>query len=256
MLNGEAAGASKSFGVFGETVPTTAGPGVRNPVMYGFTGREYDFESGLNYHRARMYNPGVGRWLSQDPIGLRGRDANFYRYVGNRSLLRTDPKGKIGTLPLALISGGVGALVSGASEYARSGDSQKALRAAAFGGASGFVAGLIPIGIGVRAYLGANALVGTAANFGSQLFVENRKLKEVSLSELAVSAILGAGGAATGEIVAWRSIRSSWTIGGPLTAEVTTAELRGIAAGAAVGYIGETAVQGTVEGTGGSDTIE
>lgn len=82
MLNGEAAGANRSFGIFGETTPTTAGPGVRNPVMYGFTGRECDFESGLNFYSARMYNANTGRWLSQDPIGAES-DSNYYRYAMN-----------------------------------------------------------------------------------------------------------------------------------------------------------------------------
>jgi RHS repeat-associated protein len=51
-------------------------------VLFGYTGREYDAETGLNYHRARYYDPNTGRWLSEDPIGT-ADDANLYRYVGN-----------------------------------------------------------------------------------------------------------------------------------------------------------------------------
>ena len=36
---------------------------------YRFTGRRYDEESGLYYYRARMYNPGIGRFMQTDPIG-------------------------------------------------------------------------------------------------------------------------------------------------------------------------------------------
>ncbi len=43
---------------------------VINPHTY--TGREYDAESGLYYYRARYYNPTIGRFLSEDPIGFEG----------------------------------------------------------------------------------------------------------------------------------------------------------------------------------------
>jgi uncharacterized protein RhaS with RHS repeats len=35
----------------------------------------------------------VGRWVSQDPLGFSGGDANLYRYVRNDSTNRTDPSG-------------------------------------------------------------------------------------------------------------------------------------------------------------------
>jgi len=46
-----------------------------NAVMntYGFTGREYDEETGLYYYRARYYDPETGRFISKDPIGFSSR---------------------------------------------------------------------------------------------------------------------------------------------------------------------------------------
>ena len=41
----------------------------------------------------RWYDAGVGRWLSQDPIGFAAGDANLYRYVGNGATNATDPSG-------------------------------------------------------------------------------------------------------------------------------------------------------------------
>jgi RHS repeat-associated protein len=35
---------------------------------YGFTGREWDSETGLYYYRARYYDPRIGRFISKDPI--------------------------------------------------------------------------------------------------------------------------------------------------------------------------------------------
>ena len=36
-------------------------------------GQQYDDESGLHYNRHRYYNPGQGRYITQDPRGLMGR---------------------------------------------------------------------------------------------------------------------------------------------------------------------------------------
>ena len=40
-----------------------------------------------------MYDPTVGRWLSEDPIGFEGGDANLHRYVRNTPLNLIDPTG-------------------------------------------------------------------------------------------------------------------------------------------------------------------
>lgn len=61
--------------------------------LFGYTGRELDEETGLMYYRARYYDPAVGRFVSQDPLGFAGGDGNFYRYVGNGPTNATDPWG-------------------------------------------------------------------------------------------------------------------------------------------------------------------
>ncbi|MEM6779766.1 MAG: RHS repeat-associated core domain-containing protein, partial [Planctomycetota bacterium] len=62
-------------------------------TRFGFTGRDRDVESDLQYNRARYLDPQAGRWLSQDPIGFAAGDANLYRYVGNQPTTKTDPSG-------------------------------------------------------------------------------------------------------------------------------------------------------------------
>jgi RHS repeat-associated protein len=47
----------------------------------------------LYYVRARWYVAGGPGWLSQDPLGLGGRDVNLYRYVQNRPVSMADPTG-------------------------------------------------------------------------------------------------------------------------------------------------------------------
>ena len=53
---------------------------VTQPIR--FQGQWHDEESGLYYNRHRYYDPQQGRYISQDPIGLRG-GTNLYGYVTN-----------------------------------------------------------------------------------------------------------------------------------------------------------------------------
>jgi RHS repeat-associated protein len=62
---------------------------------------EHD-ESGLVYARNRYYSPGLGRFISEDPIGF-GGGANFYAYCGNDPINFTDP---LGLMAMGLYDGG------------------------------------------------------------------------------------------------------------------------------------------------------
>jgi RHS repeat-associated protein len=61
--------------------------------MFGFTGRERDEESDLQYNRARYFDAAIGQWASEDPLGFDAGDANLRRYVGNKSTFAVDPSG-------------------------------------------------------------------------------------------------------------------------------------------------------------------
>jgi RHS repeat-associated protein len=63
-------------------------------LRFGYTGREQDGETGLNYYRARYYDAGVGRFISEDPLGFDAGDGNLTRYVGNEPLLNIDNSGE------------------------------------------------------------------------------------------------------------------------------------------------------------------
>jgi RHS repeat-associated protein len=52
-------------------------PGSATPDPLAFTGREWDPETGLSYFRARYYDPRLGRFISEDPIGLAGGDISL-----------------------------------------------------------------------------------------------------------------------------------------------------------------------------------
>ncbi len=61
-------------------------------TRYGFTGRERDSLTGLLYYRARFYDPQLGRFISEDPVGLAG-GINQFAYVGNNPQNAKDPSG-------------------------------------------------------------------------------------------------------------------------------------------------------------------
>jgi RHS repeat-associated protein len=86
--------------------------GASSTNSFQFTGREND-TTGLDYLRARYYTPTLQRFLSEDPIGLAGGDANLYTYVSNRPLSFTDPLGLCGSGPGGLFSAMVGRCSSG-----------------------------------------------------------------------------------------------------------------------------------------------
>jgi RHS repeat-associated protein len=77
------------FGVItSETTPAERG-------RYTWTSREYEAETELQYNRARWYDPKMGKWLSQDPLGFGAGDSNLYRYVNNGPASTTDPSGLV-----------------------------------------------------------------------------------------------------------------------------------------------------------------
>lgn len=61
--------------------------------IYYFTGREYDFETGLYHYRARSLHPGLGRFMQQDPL-LYVDAMGLYHYVGNMPTRMVDPWGE------------------------------------------------------------------------------------------------------------------------------------------------------------------
>ncbi len=68
---------------------------------YGYTGRVHDDESGLVYYRYRYYDPSIGRFLTQDPIGNWTDASNWgngYAYVASMPNQGMDPWGLQGSL--------------------------------------------------------------------------------------------------------------------------------------------------------------
>ncbi len=87
--------------------------------LYGYTARESDSESGLNFYRSRYYDPSVGRFIQQDLIGFSG-GTNFYTYVGNNPVYFVDPLGLDALDSAANYAAGFGDMVTfGITNYIR-----------------------------------------------------------------------------------------------------------------------------------------
>jgi len=79
---------------FGNT--TVSGPASTNAFQY--TGREND-GTGVYFYRARYYSPIYQRFISEDPVGFGGGQANLYGYVFNSPTNFVDPSGYGGCAP-------------------------------------------------------------------------------------------------------------------------------------------------------------
>lgn len=73
-----------------------------NLATFQYTGAYFHQASGLSLTLYRAYDPNTGRWLSRDPIGIRG-GINPYSYVENDPIVGIDPLG------LWTIQGGISA---------------------------------------------------------------------------------------------------------------------------------------------------
>lgn len=91
LINGS--GTSQNHLKYDSFGKRTSQTSITTDHRFGYTGRELDEETELYYYRARYYDPVVGRFISEDPIGFEAGDANLYRYVGNSPINDTDPTG-------------------------------------------------------------------------------------------------------------------------------------------------------------------
>lgn len=91
---------------FGDHAPATDPDGDLNAyaVNLRYPGQYFDVESGLHYNYFRDYDPGTGRYIESDPIGLEG-GASTYGYVFANPLVNFDPLGLFNVTARELYNG-------------------------------------------------------------------------------------------------------------------------------------------------------
>ena len=82
-----------SYGNLVSSVNPSTGEVAAVACLFGYTGKAFDNATGLQNNLNRWYDATVGRWLSVDPSGFDGEDANTYRYVGNSPTNAVDASG-------------------------------------------------------------------------------------------------------------------------------------------------------------------
>jgi RHS repeat-associated protein len=65
---------------------------LRERAIEILPGQYFDAETGLHQNWHRDYDPGIGRYLQPDPLGLDG-GVSLFGYAAQNPLLRTDPTG-------------------------------------------------------------------------------------------------------------------------------------------------------------------
>jgi len=76
-----------------------------------FTGRPYDSDTGLTHFKFRDYDPNLGRFIQQEPLGLWVAWENSYAYASNNPINMIDLYGLLGTRGWLYVAGIVAVIV-------------------------------------------------------------------------------------------------------------------------------------------------
>lgn len=221
---------------------------AREDVTY--TGHVADPDLGLIYMGARYYDPEIGRFYSNDPVGYLGHlnrgnpvhGFGRYTYANNNPYKYVDPDGEFG------IAGAIyGAIAGGVGGYiASGGDLTSTLAGAAAGGAVGAVNPFASSAVGMAAGGSVASVSGQAIGSVTNAAMD-KGILNVSVSDIEVdpiTTVAGAVGAGVGGVVGKgvASLTARSVVGNTLEAAGTPT-----AAGLTAGAVIEGAIVGGAE---------
>jgi RHS repeat-associated protein len=196
-------GSHSHYKPFGETLePMKEG--------VGYTGHLNDTDLGLTYMQARYYDPVIGRFYSNDPVGYTAKNPvmsfNRYMYVNNNPYKYNDPDGKLLNF---VIGAAVGAAIEAGIQLATTGtiDGDSVMAAAAVGAVTGGVGGLLAKGAARGAISAGEAIAATASTGGIANGIATATTNpNATAGEIATSMVLGAAGAGAGAKIANKAV--------------------------------------------------
>jgi RHS repeat-associated protein len=212
----------------------------------GFTGHLQDEDLGLTYMQARYYDPLIGRFYSNDPVGFTGNPHSFnrYAYVNNNPYKYTDPDGEFLQAIYGVIAGAVGGYVASGEGFTNTAVGM--VSGAIAGGAVGFVApqtshiaGMAAAGMVASV---AGQAIGSTTTAAIEKGVENISMSDVKV-DLATTVAAGLGAGAGSAVAKGVASFTSKPVIGAVVGQAVPATVGGTIAGAVV----EGAIVGAAE---------
>jgi RHS repeat-associated protein len=175
-----------------------------------FTGREND-GTGLNYFRARYQSPVLGRFSSEDPLGLLG-GVNAYAYVSGSPTNGRDPTG---TDPLigatvGLVAGAIQGYLGAAAQDTSTSDR---IVAAIIGGGLGATVGALDPSLGAGTLMIIGGLAGGIGDAtGQGIAILQDPCKKFKYGSIAGAVVAGAfAGYGTAVLNPWSEVLGEFT---------------------------------------------
>lgn len=202
---------------FGDTAPNedVDGDGNTFTLNLRFPGQYFDEETELHYNYFRDYDPGTGRYVQSDPIGLQG-GLNIYAYVGDNPLKNIDPYG----LWSVNLEGYLG--VGGGARVAYSNGTLE-------------VTGRLGVGLGLGLEVDPNATVSPHSEECGSGYIARTTLRANATAGVGVADLGIAFEGASGNAVVSSTLADAYGTTSPLTANFGEPSKFGLKLGASVG---------------------
>ncbi len=178
--------------------------GTKNEI--GYTGHKFDTDLGLSYMQARYYDPVIGRFYSNDPVGYTAKNPvmsfNRYMYVNNNPYKYTDPDGKLLLQAVGFVIGVVQAGQAVHDSNASFGEKALAIAVGGFigaatgGGATTLIAGTVAKMAGSKVIqtavqMTAGAVTGTISGAAGQLSADLYTNQDMTMDKTGLAAVKG-----------------------------------------------------------------